>query len=232
MMPDRNAADPTWAAFLAAGRTLANERRDFSDWHRGRPRYCFWALELAGQDVERAMAAAQGHLGAWLLTDYWRQPHVTLALCGFPTAEPWAEGAFGPAAWARWGEALAEDAPEPFAIQVGRLRSFASAPFLAVDDPQGGVGRLRQILAAERAGHPHGCYVPHVTVGLYAEAWPVREVSARIAAFDHGVALSCRVGAVSLLSYEAAVIGGPLRREASFDLATRRLEGAPPWPSR
>ena len=31
--------------FLAAPHTLRNERRDFHEWHRGRPHYLLWALD-------------------------------------------------------------------------------------------------------------------------------------------------------------------------------------------
>ncbi len=77
--------DHARAAFAAAGQTLPNVRRDFPEWHRGRPRYALWALDVDIPAVRHAVAAAETHLAGRLLAGYRRQPHVTLGLCGFPT---------------------------------------------------------------------------------------------------------------------------------------------------
>ena len=83
-----NTFDHARAAFLAAGQTLRNERRDFPEWHLGRPHYALWAVDVDLPDVRQAVAGAEAHLDGLLLDGYRRQPHITLALCGFPTAEP------------------------------------------------------------------------------------------------------------------------------------------------
>ncbi|MBL8447603.1 MAG: 2'-5' RNA ligase family protein [Zoogloeaceae bacterium] len=225
--------DAAWEAFLAAGQTVANVRRDFSEWHRGRPRYCLWALEMADRDVGVAVAAAQAHLAGHLLAGYERQPHVTLALCGFPVGENLRlEDEFTAEDFDFWARGLVADAPSPFQVEIGALASFSSAPFFRVADPERGVARLRRLLAGWAGHDGGGSYVPHLTVGLYGGSWPVAPMARCLSGYAGPVPGLCKVERVSLLSYEAAVIGGPLRREASFDLATRQLDGAPPWPSR
>ena len=66
-------------AFAAAGQTLQNVRRDFPEWHRGRPRYALWALDVDVAPVREAVAGAASHLDGLLLDNYRRQPHITLA---------------------------------------------------------------------------------------------------------------------------------------------------------
>lgn len=209
------------ARFAAAGNTLRNLRRDFVEWHDGRPRYALWAVDVDLPPVAARVAAAAGHLGGLLLDGYRRQPHVTLALCGFPQAVPWRRDDYGPAALAAQLAGL-RAAGGPFRIVVGGLSSFASAPFLGVADLDGGLARLRAGLAADDTEHPHG-YVPHVTVGLYAGSWPTAQVLPRLGAFGEAAALVVRVERLGLMSYCARDIGGPLALAAEFDLAAGRL---------
>ena len=58
------------AAFAAAGHTIENVRRDFPEWHRGRPHYALWALDVDTAPVRHAMQAAGAHLDGLLLDGY------------------------------------------------------------------------------------------------------------------------------------------------------------------
>ena len=203
------------AAFAAAGHTIENVRRDFPEWHRGRPNYALWALDVNTAQIRDAMAAAGAHLDGLLLGGYRRQAHITLALCGFPTDTPQHPDDFGPEALARQVAALEAGGIEAFTLHVGRLASFTSAPFLAVHDAGGGIARLRRALTGD-APAAHGPYTPHVTVGLYAGAWPTAEVLPRLDAFDAGPPLSCTIDSVSLMRYAAPDIGGPLETIGRF----------------
>ena len=202
-------------AFAAAGHTIENVRRDFPEWHRGRPHYALWALDVDSAPLRAAMAAAGTHLDGLLLDDYRRQPHVTLALCGFPTNRPEHPDDFGPDALAAQLAALDACGLQAFELQIGRLASFTSAPFLAVHDVEGGIARLRQALGGE-AHAAHGPYTPHVTVGLYSGAWPTAEVLPRIDGFDAGPPLRLRIDHLSLMRYAAPDIGGPLETLGRF----------------
>ena len=203
------------AAFAAAGHTIENVRRDFPEWHRGRPHYALWALDVNTAPIRDAMAAAAAHLDGLLLDGYRRQAHVTLALGGFPCDTPQHADDFGPEALARQLAALEASGVEAFTLHVGRLASFTSAPFLAVHDTSGGIARLRRALTGNTT-EPGGPYTPHVTVGLYAGAWPTAEVLPRLDAFDAGPPLSCTIEGVSLMRYAAPDIGGPLETLGRF----------------
>ena len=188
--------------------TLRNVRRDFVEWHLGRPDYALWALDVDTTALLPRMAAARVHLAPWLLGDYRRQPHITLGLCGFPSLAPQRPDEFGPAQLRAQLAALRQARLQPFAITVGGLATFSSVPYLTVDDGGGHLPGLRVCLNEGTSPEP---YVPHVTVGLYADAWPLAAVLPRLAAFADTAALRLPVRGLCLLSYAAADIGGPLQ---------------------
>ena len=108
--------------------------------------------------------------------------------------------------------------PAPFSLAIGGLASFSSAPYLTVGDPAGGIAAVRRCLAVDGENRLNGDYVPHVTVGLYADAFPARAVLARLAACSAEEPLWCLVERISLMSYEPAEIGGRLTCLASHPL--------------
>jgi 2'-5' RNA ligase len=204
-------------AFAAAGLTLRNVRRDFPEWHLGRPRYALWALDVDVAPVRQRVQAAQNHLADFLLGGYQRQPHITLSLCGFPSDTPRHADDFGPETLRAQIDALRQARLEPFEIEIGALDSFTSAPYLTVGDAGSHIAALRRCLSAGDRNEPDGAYTPHVTVGLYADAWPTAAVQARLDSFACA-ALRLRVAGVSLMAYAAGEIGGPLARVADYAL--------------
>ena len=214
------------------GLTLRNEQRDFPEWHLGRPHYALWALDVDVPAIRQRVAAADGHLSGLLLADYCRQPHVTLSLCGFPSACPQQADDFGAATLAAQLAALRRAQPRPFDIEVGALASFASVPYLAVQDAGGQIAALRECLTGGSLNDSYGAYTPHVTVGLYADAWPMPEVQARLASFAATDALRLRISGISLLSYASAHIGGALACMACYDFQSETLHwtASQPYP--
>ncbi|MBS0372741.1 MAG: 2'-5' RNA ligase family protein [Proteobacteria bacterium] len=209
--------------FAAAGQTLRNVRRDFHEWHRGRPRYALWAIDVDLPAVRQLVEDAARLLDDVLLDDYRRQPHVTLALCGFPSRQPAHPDDFGPAALERQLDALQRIAGAPFRLEIGGLASFTSAPFLSVRDVEGGIGRLRHALCGPRT-EPGGPYTPHVTVGLYGNEWPTEALLERFNTSTREV-VHCTATKLSLMCYATSDIGGPLATLGHFDLVHRRWEG-------
>lgn len=211
---------------ILGSHTLRNESRDFVEWHRGRSPYVLWALDLDRPMVRRRVAAARRHLGGLLVGGYRRQAHVTLDLCGFPGVEPLAPDEFSPlalaAACSGWERAL----PPAFEITIGGLDSFCSAPFLRVADPAGGIAALRRVLAGAGHNRSRSDYVPHVTVGLYAEAWPAAAVDLRLRAFLPGRPLRCTIDCLTLMAYQPQQIGGELLHLGEYCLRQRTMR----WP--
>lgn len=206
---------------MNASTTWPAEQRDFVEWRRGRRSFAVWALDAEISPVIARCHRLQAALAPWLMPDYVRQPHVTLGWCGFPAEIPSLADDFGPGELRRQLAAL-QEAPLPFSLRIGEPASFASAAYLSVGDPEGGIAQLRQILApaVEATGFD---FVPHVSFGLYRQVVPLAEMRAAMAETDSGQGCEIRVKRVFWMSYEAAVVGGPLRKLAAFDLQRRRF---------
>lgn len=207
--------------------TVRNEVRDFVEWHRGRVPYVFWGLLLDSPALDGQLARAASWLDGLLLDDYVREPHVTLDVCGFPAEQSEEDEAFSLALIDAQTTRLVAAAPAPFSIHIGGLDSFTSAPFLRVFDVDRGIAGLRQCLAENGRHRLFGDYVPHVTVGLYRDAWPLQPVAERIAAWPAGDELAMTIGKADLLGYAPSVIGGALTRLGRFDLASRQMHWTP-----
>ena len=159
--------------------TLPAENRDFPEWHHGRETYTVWILPLESKAVRGKFEAARQHLNGYLLEPYQRQPHITLFVCGFLVDAPQYEDDFTQAQLQSQIQVVESTSIRPFEIEIGGLNSFASAPFLEVRDPQGGIARLREILVNGAREFRTAPYRPHLTVGLYAGAFESQEVPGR-----------------------------------------------------
>lgn len=190
--------------------TLRNERRDFPEWHLGRSPFVFWALDVDLPAVRDRVAMAGQHMAGLLLDDYRRQSHITLDLCGFPAQVPRHPDDFDTAYLWQQFDALRQAGLSEFEIELGGLSSFTSAPFLKVVDREGRIAALRECLAVDGCHRLFGDYVPHVTIGLYADAWPTESVKKRLAGFHSGETLPCRIERVSLMSYSPSEVAGAL----------------------
>ena len=87
-------------------------------------------------------------------------------------------------------------------------------------DNSGGITKVRTCLGS---GSDSQTYVAHVTVGLYADAWPTDSVRRRLTAFAQLPLLPLKVTHIGLYAYQASSIGGRLACLATFDLHDRRL---------
>ena len=204
--------------------TIPSRHQDFPEWHRGRRHYAVWAVDIDTPEVRAVCAAAEAGLVPYLLDGYRRQPHITVALCGFPCPAPGLTDDYGPQDLARHLAGLRAAAIGPFALRLGTLASFTSAPYLSVEDPQGGLPRLRRALAAHQRDDGFA-YQAHVTVGLYGGRYPLASLLADAAAHPRPPTPTLEVSSLSLMAYEAALIGGPLHILGRFDLRTASYLG-------
>ncbi|MDO8843716.1 MAG: 2'-5' RNA ligase family protein [Methylicorpusculum sp.] len=210
--------------------TIPNVRRDFPDWHLGRSRFALWAIDVDYPGVRQKVNAAKQHLSEFLLDDYNRQPHITLSICGFPSNNPKHSDDFGANFFESQLSWISQASLKPFEIKIGTLSSFSSAPFLHVTDTSTSIASLRTCLTSSAHLGFSSVYTPHVTVGLYAGTWPREPVFARIKTFSQSDVTSCLIERISLMSYAAAEIGGPLRTLADFHLEQARIEWHEPSP--
>lgn len=204
--------------------SIANIQRDFVEWHRGRPHYLLWALELDREPVRTRLAAAQQHLRALLLPGYERQAHITLSLCGFPARQPAAADEFGRTLLERQLQALDALPTRSFSLQIGALDSFSSAPFLTIEAEDGWTERLHRCLELSPVPGADTPFRAHLTVGLYAGCWPLDAVRRQLERFDPGPALQLPVDKLHLLAYDSAAIGGPLYPVLSYALERKQWQ--------
>lgn len=198
--------------------TLPSVQRDFTEWRQGREHYGVWAIDVDLPPLRAATSGICTHLDPYLLPGYQRQPHITVHLCGFPSSSPRLDDDYPRATLAGHLRALADARLAPFPITIGAAATFESAPYFSVQDLGGGIARMRQALAT--TGHPQDSfsYTPHVTFGLYRDHFPLAEVQRRIRTGPDLELLPLTVKRLSLMVYEAAVIGGPLSSLCHFDL--------------
>ncbi|PIE82108.1 MAG: hypothetical protein CSA11_01695 [Chloroflexi bacterium] len=199
--------------------TIPSELRDFPEWHHGRERYGVWVLRCDEyKGIQEMFKAARAHLKGYLLEPYHRQPHITLFACGFLVAENRYNDDVTQAQLDAQVQALDKANVQPFEIEIGRLNSFASAPFLEVGDSDGGIPRLREALAHGVSEFRTTPYRPHLTVGLYTEAFSSEQLLASMAAFSREP-IRWRVEQVTLATYQARVHAGKLSYE--YDVALK-----------
>jgi hypothetical protein len=204
--------------------TLASVQRDFVEWRKERTHYAVWAIDVDTPALRAAIAAMRAHLADCLLPDYRRQAHITLHLCGFPAALPNLDDDYPAATLRDQIATLQAAAPAPFVLEIGRPDSFTSAAYFSVDDHSGGIHAARCALAGNRNPDEIFPYTPHVTCGLYRDEFPLPALVQRMAACDSGLPVRLQVDRLTLMVYEAAIIGGPLSGLCKFDLTTRQIK--------
>lgn len=201
-----------------AGWTVATIQKDFVDWRQGRSRYAVWAIDLDLPGLGAASARMRRHLDEYFLPQYDRQPHITLRICGFPGPCRGFDDDYTPDLFKSQIGFLERSRLRPFSLSIGSPGSFPSAAYFSVGDDDGGIARVRQVLADDGPGEKNFPYLPHVTFGLYRGRFPMAEVQRRMRSFPGPVATQVTVGSLVLMSYQAAVIGGPLTACGEFDL--------------
>lgn len=207
--------------------TQACEDRDFVEWHQGCPWCAVWVLRVESPQVQAAVADARSAIAAQLLPRYQRQPHITLAYRGLLAEVPSHPAAeFDMAALQRDIQALQAAQLAPWAVQLGGVESFATVPYIAVA-PQPRLLQAHRALQPE-APYPQWRYVPHVTLGHYAQTGPMAPVLQQLRRSAAAAAVWQEpVDALWLARYRTHDIAGPLYFEGRFDLQTQRYCAEP-----
>ncbi|MYM63626.1 2'-5' RNA ligase family protein [Pseudomaricurvus sp. HS19] len=190
-------------------------------WHRGRQRYWVWAVEVADPQLLAVWQQCREQLQDWLLPGYRRQPHITLAVAGFPLCPlPGVyNDSFTPQQLAICEARLQAARVAPFEVRVGAINSFAAAPFLEVDDWQGGLQRLRQQVVVHRDDFREEAWCPHLTLGYYRRAFTPRQLLPALLGCSPPEPFSLQVNELCLMSYGADEVGGVLCPERRYRLS-------------
>ena len=211
--------------------TLPNVQKDFTDWRAGRHRYAVWAVDLDHDGLRDASEKMRRHCTDLLLPNYARQPHITLRICGFPCLNRRLSDDYAHTDFEAQVSALKSARINPFPISIGALDTFTTAPYFSVLDIEGGIVRARRALgmpAGDGPGEKGFPYVPHVTFGLYGGRFPLADVIHRLRSVPENKSVRQTIRKLTLMTYEASVIAGPLASVCEFDLESQTSKAIDP----
>lgn len=201
----------------APAQLQACELIDHPLWRRGRKRYALWSIPVDCAVVLARVQAARALLGDWLHPAGERQAHISLFVCGFPSAHVQHDDDIALAQLAAQHQALAGLQLPAFELLIGGLDSFASAAFLQVNETEH-LSRLRLALSGITTEVRQAPYIPHLTVGLYRVAASASEWRRCTQPMHELPPLRLPVHELQLLSYAAHEPLGALRVEARIAL--------------
>jgi len=209
-----------WRAFLGLEKTLPVERRDYGEWHRGRKKYAVWTIGIEDRAVRSRFNAARAHLSDFLFQPYRRQVHVSVFVCGFLVKHGRLDDDYPVWKLRQHVRSLQRDLPASFDIEIGGVNSFATTPFLEVFDITGGIQKIRGKLARSHNEIRMSPFVPHLTLGLYASDFEPAVVAGSMNSLPTGPRITYHVEVLSLSTYVAWEIAGPLTQVHAVPLGT------------
>ena len=202
--------------------TFASLPGDFTYWHKNRKKYAVWAIEPDLPELTERFNQARAHLAPFLLPENPRQIHITLGQCGFIAAQKNHEDDYHEATFLADIEHLKAFEQKALRLNIqGVLTSYAIAPFFPVIDTHQDLLRFHQKLT--HTANEDYTFVPHVTVGLYADAWATQQIYQSLITFPTLTDLSFELSKIKLLSYNPVEVGGKLTQEGYFDLVSKQF---------
>ena len=166
--------DDGWDEFRAARFTLGPSPGVREAWHRGRPGYLVWLLDVAAGPVSERVGRVARALQKELVPAPGSRLHVTVLVMGFPDELP--------AHLLRDQiRELEQTRPTAPAVRLHGATSSGVSVHLSVCDCARGIAGIRDALT--RCGHSLGFveprqsrYRPHVTVGDFPSAFSVESI--------------------------------------------------------
>lgn len=197
---------------------IQSELRDFPEWHHGREKYVIWLLRCEeNEDIRKRFLSAREHIKEYLLEPYKRQPHITLFVCGFLVKDITYNDDILEEQIESQKEALEKSGIGKFEVEIGRMNSFASAPFLEVEDIENGIFQLRSILSKGAREFRTEPFRPHLTIGLYADQYSSKEILKRMKEYKREK-IRWKVERVTLATYKTREVTGQLSYEYNYCL--------------
>lgn len=167
-----------YRAFLSTPKTVPCHDRDFVEWHNGISHYGFWAVVVKDPAWIALCDEAREHVKGFVHPGYQRAPHITVIACGL-----FDQNHFSAEQLNRQKAALSEMRISPFHLAAGSLNSFTTGPYLAVEDRAGTISQIRDRLVMISAEDTPVRYEPHITLGLYRDAFDTVEIADCLARF-------------------------------------------------
>jgi len=202
------------ADFLSHSHTTALCDRNFKEWHEGIPYYGFWAVLIDSSDLMQRVLEAQSHLQHFFLPDYKRQAHITLNACGLMT-----DTRFSNSLLDRQITALKQLTLSPFNLSVTHIDSFSTAAYLAIEDQGQVLHKINTALSDIASDSKPSIYKPHITLGLYREAFQTEKVAQKIIQFNNFKPINITIGELQFCRYKTSSIQGQIEVIKKIKLA-------------
>ena len=192
--------------FLSSPKTVPCLDRDFFEWHNGISHYGFWAVVIDDPNWIELWKAAHAHIKQFVHPDYQRTPHITIIACGLLDQNHFSAEQFEQ----QW-RVLSEMMIPPFYLKVSSLNSFTTAPCLMIEDSTGMLKQIRDCLTVISEEDVPVQYQPHITLGLYRDAFSTVEVADCLARFKYTSIKPMLVTELAFCVYETKEIQGQFR---------------------
>lgn len=163
---------------------IPTEQRDYPEWHLNRKQFALWYLQIEQSDGMAYCQRLTQHFSHFMIQPIQRQPHVTIFVCGFWLDPVIRADEFSSLQLAKQLQQLQQSSLEPIQLQTGQIRSFESSLCIEIHDPQQRLQQLRAILnqsATEIRVQP---YFPHISLGIYRQAYDYDQIMASINAVE------------------------------------------------
>lgn len=151
---------------------IATEIRDYPEWHKGRSDYGLWYIEIDQPELIQYLDEIQAQFSDLLLPAHQRQYHITLFVSGFlqPAVKRYDDD-FQIQQLQHQIKSLEALQLTTFELEIRQIDSFSSALFLHIKDKDHVLAQIRQQFAQVSGEIAALEYCPHITLGLYREAW-------------------------------------------------------------
>ena len=198
--------------------TWSCELRDFPEWHRGRPRYGVWLLLIEQPEWLAYIADIQQRLSRFIYPQLHRQAHITLFVCGFPQTEQRFNDDVHPDKIDAQRQRLTDAQLPAFNLQLDQVDAFPTIAFLSLKGDLAPLERIRQTLALDCPELRYADFVPHITLGLFRDAFSAAELRHAVAQLPAPPSTPCTIRRVDFATYSTHESLGPLRVEHSVAL--------------
>ncbi|WP_173910546.1 2'-5' RNA ligase family protein [Acinetobacter sp. Marseille-Q1618] len=150
---------------------------DYAEWHQGRENYALWYIEITEPTLLKYLNRLREHFSAFLFQPNIRQFHITLFICGFLTQNnPVLNDDFPTLHLEQQIQEIIQQAFKSFKVSTGNIQSFDSALFVEVLDLKNSLSNIRTLLAKNHSEIAALQYLPHITLGLYNQAYSATQI--------------------------------------------------------
>ena len=204
-----------FSSFLSNPFTEKHECRDFVEWHKQIKYYGFWAILIDQPQCVERFFQARHFLKYYLLPGYKRQPHIKIWAAGLMDDAYLSEEQIA----AQIESVQTAMEKEPFSLSLANINSFTGSPYLEILDRDGKIGQIRDVLQSSYIEDcPPSQFTPHITLGLYQDAYPTSDVADKMRCFQCASPFNFQVNKISFCAYQTNKIQGTIRALYHVDL--------------